>query len=208
MASSSQWIDVPTHGLCFYHCVGHALRGGVSDFNVADARALRVEVCRALVDMNFEQETGRLMLGGSAGYPDELAFLAVTRILRGRLEVVSQEGVSHSYGSGTFRLRIVQTVVYDGVGHGSPHLQIAAMDHTTTGGTDTSMDSTESALNAAYDRLGVGLSHRSVRMPVGAGRDGEVGGRHNDGSRSVASVRGGGRRQGSVVRFGRLVLLT
>ena len=49
MASSSQSIHVSADGLCFYHCMGYALRGGVSDFYVPDAASVRAEVCRVLV---------------------------------------------------------------------------------------------------------------------------------------------------------------
>ena len=128
MASSSQSIDVPADGLCFYHCVGYALRGGRASFEVSYAETLRAQVCRILTDMGFEQEAVRLKLEGSDGYPDELAFAAAARLLPGRLEVLSQEGILRSYGDGTLRLRVVQVLVYDGAGHGSPHFRVLAME--------------------------------------------------------------------------------
>lgn len=154
MASSSQSIDVPADGLCFYHCVGYALRGGRASFEVSYAETLRAQVCRILTDMGFEQEAVRLKLEGSEGYPDELAFAAAARLLQGRLEVLSQEGILRSYGDGTLRLRVVQVLVYDGAGHGSPHFRVLAMDYAATVAGDPSMDAVESALHAAYDRLG------------------------------------------------------
>ena len=159
MASSSKLTDVPADGLCFYHCVGYALRGGVSDFSTTNATALRVDLCRVLMDMGFAEEARRMMLEGSDGYPEELAFLAATRILHGRMEVLSLEGELRSYGSGILRLRIAQTLVYDGAGHGSLHFQVAETDQSTYAGSDESMNATESALDAAYDRLGADLSH-------------------------------------------------
>ena len=164
MAASSQSIDVPADGLCFYHCVGHALGDGISDFNKEKATALRARICRILSDMNFQQEAGRLMLEGSDGYPDELAFVAAARLLCGRLEMLSLEGVLRSYGSGAFRLRIAQTIVYDGAGHGSPHFQIAAMDYATANATEAPIDAIESELDAAYERLGADLCFKTISV--------------------------------------------
>ena len=157
MASSSQTIDVPADGLCFYHCVGHILRDRSFVFGRADAVALRTEICRILVDMGFGEEADRLLLEGSDGYPGELAFVAAARILAGVMEVVTLDGKLLSYGSGAVRLRIVQTLVYDGAGHGSPHFQISAMDYAAHSGAMTTGDAIRSALDAAYDQLGVGL---------------------------------------------------
>ena len=168
MASSSHTIDVPADGLCFYHCVGHVLRGCSFEFDRSSAVALRAEICRVLVDMGFEQEAGRLMLEGSDGYPDELAFVAASRILSGRVEVLTLGGDLLSYGSGALRLRIVQTLVYDGAGHGSPHFQVSAMDYATSGDTDKSVEGIRAALDAAYDQLGVGLMRSFIFLCYGA----------------------------------------
>ena len=69
MASASEMIDVPADGLCFYHCLGHALQHRSSN-------SIRAEICDTLAQMGLEEEAIRLRKEGSDGYPDELAFVA------------------------------------------------------------------------------------------------------------------------------------
>ena len=140
MTSASEMIDVPADGLCFYHCLGYALQQRSSN-------SIRAEICEILVQMGFEEEAIRLQKEGSDGYPDELAFVAASRLLSGRLEVRSLEGQVLSYGDGPCRLRIVQTMIYDGAGHGSPHFQILS-------------DHAERQLDNAYAAMGEKKSDR------------------------------------------------
>ena len=115
-------IDVPSDGLCFYHCVGGLLREGTQTFLGDDAKAIRSEVCRIVHEMGFEQEAMRLLTEGSDGYPDELASLAAAKLIGGRLEVRSIDVRVLGYGAGPCLLRIQQTTTADGAGHESLHL--------------------------------------------------------------------------------------
>ena len=60
--------------------------------------SIREDLCKVLFEMGFAEESERLRLQGPEGYPDELAFMAASRLLSGRLEVLTLEGKLLSYG--------------------------------------------------------------------------------------------------------------
>ena len=66
-------IDVPSDGLCFYHCLGALLLRNTESFRSEDARSIRTAICEKLVEPGWDEEPERLLLQGQDGYPDELA---------------------------------------------------------------------------------------------------------------------------------------
>ena len=79
-------IDVPADGLCFYHCLGALLRRETESFPTREAQRIRVDIGRKLLEMGWEDEAERMQLRGTAGYPDELAFVAAAQLIPGNCE--------------------------------------------------------------------------------------------------------------------------
>ena len=114
--------------------------------------SVRSDIRRILDGMGFHEEAARLTEAGSAGYPEEPAFVAGAALIAGRLEVVTMEQVVLAYGQGPCKLRIRNTISYDGAGHGSPHFEIVYMQEVAGGATEAQGSAT-SELHSIYEEL-------------------------------------------------------
>ena len=129
-------------------------------------------------NLGFEEEAARLTLPGSDGYLDELAFVAASHLLPGRLEVLPIENRLLSYGEGLCHLQIQQTMTIVGAGRGSPHFQIGRLcltdsEFTAASGLNLSntgpiqvTGATASDVSSLYEGPGGGESQGALSEPV------------------------------------------
>ena len=68
---------MPADDYCLYHCINYVLSNGGVKPTTAAAMSFREKVVARLRDADLSEQATRLLLPGSAGYPDEPDFAAI-----------------------------------------------------------------------------------------------------------------------------------
>ena len=112
-------IIMPADDYCLYHCINYVLSNGGVKPTQATAISFLEKVAARLRDAGLSEQATRLLLPGSAGYPDEPDFAAIAAEAGFSFAIV-QEGIPAPlvYGSehGRVRMTVRRHSVADGAG--------------------------------------------------------------------------------------------